>query len=550
MTGAIIKDINESAEAKMSALESGEASYLRSDVKIEPLAWGWYAWGHLLSPISHALNLVARQIPLLKSFIANPSIHHAAAKDPAFLGGPFVQLDGSARPGALALLAQIDEQGARLITLAEDWRKLERQLRERAAGFSLETIYHDIPVSLRGLVELTYDLKNGACLRPVEELATRADFGTAAGEGLALSRTKDSQRRFFLNTPRLSSAENLLLPLRFADERIDALARARLHPVECGKLADELEVPDEMREQFSQLFTPTPTERNAPNHSAEGVRLRYFGHACVLVQTSKVSLLIDPVVAFGKEAPEATLAFDDLPDVIDFVFITHNHQDHLCPEVLLQLRHRVGTVLVARNNPGNIADPSLKLILQKIGFRNVVVMDPLDEIEIPDGAIVSLPFYGEHADLSIYGKHGLYLRIQGHTLAFLADSNCLDRALYHRLHDALGSVETLFIGMECDGAPLSWLYSPYLAEPLKRKDDESRRLSGSDCERALAVIEELHCTRVFVYAMGQEPWLQYLCGIQYTPESKQIIESKKLIDFCKISQIPATRLYGCRDIYL
>jgi L-ascorbate metabolism protein UlaG (beta-lactamase superfamily) len=261
-----------------------------------------------------------------------------------------------------------------------------------------------------------------------------------------------------------------------------------------------------------------------------------------------VSVLIDPLVVCGHEEPEATLAFEDLPDRIDYVFITHNHQDHLCPEILLQLRPRIGQILVPRNNPGNLADPSIKLTLKALGFNNVTIMDPLDCVAVANGEITSLPSYGEHADLSISSKHGTYLRLDGHTLAFLADANCLDRMLYRRLIDRLGRIDTLFIGMECNGAPMSWLYNPYLARPVKRKDDESRRLSGCDSERAWAVVEEMGCRRVFVYAMGQEPWLKYLCGLQYTAESRQMVESDRLVERCRAAGITARRLYGCQEM--
>jgi hypothetical protein len=73
-------------------------------------------------------------------------------------------------------------------------------------------------------------------------------------------------------------------------------------------------------------------------------------------------------------------------------------------------------------------------------------------------------------------------------------------------------------------------------------------LSGSDSERAWALLNEMGCQRAFVYAMGQEPWLQYLCGLQYTPESKQIVESDKLVERCRSASIPAERLYGCREM--
>jgi L-ascorbate metabolism protein UlaG (beta-lactamase superfamily) len=524
--------------------------YLRSDVKLEPLSCGWYCWGHLIPPLQHALNIAARQLPLLKSFIANPSVHYSSSKDPNMLSAPFVQLNVGEVPRVVELLESTTERCRDLIQLAEEWKLLERQVQELATGFSLEKIYELIPAALSGLVELTYDLRNNPSLRPMEELLARSAFDNSATQEIALSQVDGRKRRFFLNTPRLEAPDTMILPIAFCDARFDMLAKTRLHPASAAELVDELHLPVRLRDRLLQFFTEVPPERKAPNYHGADVRVRYFGHACVLVQSSEVSILIDPVVVCGHAETEAALTFDDLPDVIDYVFLTHNHQDHFCPEIMLQLRSRIKSVLVPRNNSGNIADPSLKIALRRIGFSNVTVMDPLDRVEIPAGEIVSIPSYGEHADLSIYGKHGMYLRLKNQTLAFLADSNCLDRGLYRRITRELGQVDTLFIGMECDGAPMSWLYSPYFSTPIKRRDDESRRLSGSDSERAWAVTEEMRCAQVFVYAMGQEPWLQHLCGLQYEPDSKQIVESNKFIERCRHADIRAERLYGCREIAL
>ena len=45
--------------------------------------------------------------------------------------------------------------------------------------------------------------------------------------------------------------------------------------------------------------------------------------------------------------------YDDLPDVIDYVLITHNHQDHLLFETMLQIRSRIKHVVVPRNGGGD-----------------------------------------------------------------------------------------------------------------------------------------------------------------------------------------------------
>ncbi|WP_369929432.1 hypothetical protein [Xanthomonas sp. NCPPB 2632] len=83
-------------------------------------------------------------------------------------------------------------------------------------------------------------------------------------------------------------------------------------------------------------------------------------------------------------------------------------------------------------------------------------------------------------------------------------------------------------------------------EPINRKDDESRRLSGSDSDRAWSIVEELQCKTAYVYAMGQEPWLRFVAGLEYTKDSKQIIESDRFVTRCRAEGIHSERLHGSR----
>jgi hypothetical protein len=111
-------------------------------------------------------------------------------------------------------------------------------------------------------------------------------------------------------------------------------------------------------------------------------------------------------------------------------------------------------------------------------------------------------------------------------------------------------VDVLFLGMECDGAPLSWLYGPLLTQKLERAMDESRRLSGSNFDQAMHIINTFHCREAYVYAMGQEPWLNYIMSIKYTEQSRPIVESNRLIEACKERGIIAERLFGEKEILL
>jgi L-ascorbate metabolism protein UlaG (beta-lactamase superfamily) len=212
-------------------------------------------------------------------------------------------------------------------------------------------------------------------------------------------------------------------------------------------------------------------------------------------------------------------------------------------ETLLQLRHRIRNIIVPKNNGGGLADPSLKFILQNIGFSHVTEIDELEEIEVKDGSITGIPFLGEHADLNIRTKIAYLVNLKGKSVICAADSNNLDPHLYRHIHEVIGDVDIVFLGMECDGGPL-------ITKPLSRKIDQSRRLNGSNFERAIDLVNRLHPKQVYVYAMGQEPWLTFLTSIQYTEASRPIVDSNKLVDACKQQGIESERLFGNKEISL
>ena len=117
-----------------------------------------------------------------------------------------------------------------------------------------------------------------------------------------------------------------------------------------------------------------------------------------------VSILLDPVLSYTYETQISRYTYDDLPERIDFALITHNHQDHILFETLLRLRHRIGQHRRASQRPRALQDPSLKLILENCGFRNIVEVSDMDELVFDGVSITAIPFIGEHADLNIASK--------------------------------------------------------------------------------------------------------------------------------------------------
>src|SRR5712691_3031114 len=133
---------------------------------------------------------------------------------------------------------------------------------------------------------------------------------------------------------------------------------------------------------------------------------------------------------------------------------------------------------------------------------------------------------------------------------FVADSCNVDPVIYEKVHAATGDIDVLFVGMECQGAPLSWLYGPLLTQRVERRIDESRRLNGSDCDQAWRLAEEFRARAVYVYAMGQEPWITHIFSIRYTEDSRPIVESNKLLKQCASMSVCAERLFGEKEILL
>ena len=528
---------------------STEKVYLKQNVLVEPLCNQWYAWPYLISPATAAMFVANSHLKIMQSFADNPQLHVNALKNPAMRGGPFINYDAGRAREVKALLEQTTREQAHMLELAAAIRTLSELLESEGDGNSLEPLYAKMPECLRGYVELVYDLNNHASVRFIEGLLYRSRFYTESSQSVRLSLVERDERPFALSTPVLGGDGSLQLRLPFSSAQLDELFKMKDAPQTLGYAEELLGIGPDGHETFSTFFTdeaPPPP----PKYDGDGVRVRYYGHACVLIETRDVTILTDPVISYKYDGGIPRYTFADLPESIDYVLITHNHQDHCMFETLLQLRHRVRNIIVPKNNGGGLADPSLKLILQQIGFRGVREVDEMESVECEGGQITGLPFLGEHADLNIRTKLAYLVSLHGRSVLCAADSNNIDPKLYEHLHEIIGDVDIAFLGMECDGGPLSWLYGPLLTKALARKVDQSRRLNGSNYERGINIIGRLGSKQVYVYAMGQEPWLTFLTSIQYTEESRPIVDSNRLVEDCRGRALEAERLFGHKEVFI
>jgi L-ascorbate metabolism protein UlaG (beta-lactamase superfamily) len=540
---SIIKTLNQSKN--IMEISNEDLVYIRPNLAIEPLVDNWYAWPHLISPATAAMNIKDRHLKIMQSYVQNPMIHAAAVKNPKMLGGPFIDYNGKRVDEIKGLIDNTKEQCKALLDLREDIFKLNETLRREAKGYSLTQLYDKVPESLQGLVELVYDINNNPSFRFFEALLYETEYYNESLQSFNLFLVDDDDSRsFVLSTPKLPGEGILRVNMPFRSKKIDLLFEMEGKPKAFGEIADMFGFQGDDRELFKTFFT-----KDAPpaykKYEGEGILTRYFGHACILTETKETTILADPLISYGYDADVSRYTYTDLPETIDYVLITHNHQDHILFETLLRLRRKIKNIVVPKSNSGFLQDPNLKLMFERMGFTNIIELGEMETIRFEDCAITGLPFVGEHCDLDVRSKLCHHVEYNdGLKILFAADSCNVSPRLYQRIRKVIGDIDVIFLGMECEGAPLTWLYGPLMPEPLSRDKDESRRLAGCNYEQAKAMVDVFNPKDLFVYAMGMEPWLKYISSIKYTDESLPIVESNKLLKYCESNGITPERLYG------
>jgi L-ascorbate metabolism protein UlaG (beta-lactamase superfamily) len=508
---------------------SDETRFLRPDVVIEPLVDGFYGWLHDVAPVQAAMNLKFVQVPLLESYLQSPQVHINASHNPALRGGFFVNVEASRSGEVRELLASIKRDRTEMLDFAAAVAEAEELLRTSATGFDLTPLYPKLPAALSGLVELAYDTSNQPAVRFIEPLVYKSTLYSEDRQSVQLSLENGVERPFILSTPRLSSPDVLELRIPFRHPGLEELFTSRVRGTTLNRLREMLELDDDKATELSRLLASQP-DLSSDRHIDSGARIRYFNHACLVMQTPEAAIITDPWVNADVSATDR-YTYRDLPDHIDLALISHGHQDHIVLETLLALRGRIGSVVVPRSSRGNMEDPSIALYLSHLGLP-VTEVDDFDEVEFPGGKVIATPFLGEHCDLDIRAKSTYYVKLGGRTMFVGADSSGIDPGLYRHMRDNLGQVDMAFLGMECAGAPLTWLYQGLFTMPITKKMSDSRTLSGSNAEQAAAIMTELGASESYVYAMGEEPWLGSVMATTYNQDSYQLKQVAEFMTWC------------------
>jgi L-ascorbate metabolism protein UlaG (beta-lactamase superfamily) len=520
--------------------------YLREDVYIDPLVNYWYAWPNLIAPVTYALYMTKTHRRLINSFLNNQELHILANQDKTLAGGGEFVDCASEQAGALKTLLDMYESEHGIYSeISEAIKRLDTLLRSHKGGMTIEPLYDLVPDTLKGYVELFMDLYHQPSFRLIEGLLYKSSYYKEEMQSVSFGiMPKSGSRPFVLSTPRLPDDSCLHLRVPFKSDVLDDIFRARVTPISSSDI-DQIFEGRETVGGLSRhdLFTTDPPYV-LPKQAATDVTLSYIGHAGFLIENGDCAIMVDPLIAYRVDSNrDDVITYGDLPQKIDYLCLTHNHADHVNIETLLQIRHKVDKVLVPKNNGGTLCDPSLKLVLKQLAF-SVIEVEDLEEIPLESGRIISIPFLGEHGDLNVRSKTAWFFELHGKTIYAGADSSNIEPRMYEHVRKITGKLDVLAIGMECVGAPYTWLYGALTTEMVSKSVKESRRLNGSDFEKAAQMVATFEPEHVLIYALGLESWYDYLTGIDYTDDSEQMIQSGKLLAHCEGLGVKVDRLNG------
>ena len=345
---------------------------LADSTAIEALVDNWVAWPHTFSPVVYSLHLLNYQKKTLASYLQNPTLHLKSSSNPKLLGGAFVNVPVERLPDVKDLLKRLESEHSDDLRLAQDLLGFQNLLDKEAVGQCIEAYYEKMPESLSGYVELLYDYNSRPIVRCIESLLYKSPHYKNHLQSLRLfTQTHDRARAYYMSTPRLPDQDSIDWTLPFAKAEIDELFKLDSQPQSLSFIREILGLTSANEPKLLRLLSDQPPQLTEA-WQGQGARIRYLGHASVLIEFNGVSVLIDPFLSVRpSQGGIERYTFQDLPPHIDYVLITHGHHDHFVFETLLRLRHKIGCLVVPKCSGIFYGDISLLLMARELGFSNI-----------------------------------------------------------------------------------------------------------------------------------------------------------------------------------
>ena len=172
----------------------------------------------------------------------------------------------------------------------------------------------------------------------------------------------------------------------------------------------------ELFSSINHLENPYLNEKENNN-----LTIRWLNHATVYIESNGISFITDPWL-FGPAfmtgwwlSEPSTVDSIKLLKNADFIYISHNHPDHLHPETLS---------LVPKNKKVIVADfttKSTEKYLSALGFTNIISLEFNYIYEIAADFQISILKSGDFRDDS-----GIYFNLNGYQILLAVDCNFLN----------------------------------------------------------------------------------------------------------------------------
>jgi len=123
------------------------------------------------------------------------------------------------------------------------------------------------------------------------------------------------------------------------------------------------------------------------------MRVTYFGQACTLIEAAGRKILTDPWLTEGayfgtwfhthilSEASINPVAF---PKDIDYLFLSHEHQDHVDPAMLRHFPHNIPVVIC------KFPTPKFRRYLEGLGLCNIWEIPSGQQLQLGDGLTLTI----------------------------------------------------------------------------------------------------------------------------------------------------------------
>lgn len=194
------------------------------------------------------------------------------------------------------------------------------------------------------------------------------------------------------------------------------------------------------------VVLPTKKFQNMSLNESD-VSITWFGHSTILIQSHNTTILMDPILGDGELDPlifgpspfayQHTYGIEDLPQV-DYVFISHDHYDHLDMGTIQSLAGAEFFVPLGVKS---------HLIRWDIPSENVIEFDWYDEYNVTSEFFIALTPSQHFSGRGLSGDNTLWgswvLDFNGHKIFFSGDSGYSEE--YVEIGDKYGPFDIAII---------------------------------------------------------------------------------------------------------